>query len=102
MTSTAPRLWEARVESLSAEHGPWYYPRVLSHARKKDAHPMAKRCEVCGKGPMAGNNGSHARNKTRRRWLPNLQSVKVDMHGTHRTARVCTACLRAKRITRSA
>ncbi|MBV9402495.1 MAG: 50S ribosomal protein L28 [Candidatus Eremiobacteraeota bacterium] len=63
---------------------------------------MAKRCDVCGKGPMAGNNVSHAMNKTRRRWLPNLQSVRIIANGAHRTARVCTACLRAKRVTRSA
>jgi large subunit ribosomal protein L28 len=62
---------------------------------------MAKRCEVCGKGPMSGNNVSHAMNKTRRRWLPNLQSVKVNVQGTHRTARVCTSCLRSKRVTRA-
>jgi large subunit ribosomal protein L28 len=62
---------------------------------------MAKRCDSCGKGPMAGNNVSHAMNKTKRRWLPNLQSVKVNEKGTHRTARVCTQCLRSKRVTRA-
>ena len=62
---------------------------------------MAKRCEVCGKGPMSGNNVSHAMNKTKRRWLPNLQAVKIDVRGTHSTARVCTGCLRAKRVTRA-
>jgi len=63
---------------------------------------MAKRCEVCGKGPMAGNNVSHAMNKTKRRWLPNLQSIRISERGTNRTAKVCTACLRAKRVTRKA
>jgi large subunit ribosomal protein L28 len=62
---------------------------------------MAKRCEVCSKGPMAGNNVSHAMNKTRRRWLPNLQSVKNNDRGTHRTAKVCAACLRSKKVTRA-
>lgn len=62
---------------------------------------MAKRCEVCGKGPMAGNNVSHAMNKTKRRWLPNLQSVRINVQGAARTARVCTACLRAKKVTRA-
>ena len=62
---------------------------------------MAKRCEVCGKGPMAGNNVSHAMNKTKRRWLPNLQRVRIDDHGAHRTARVCASCLRAKRVRRA-
>ena len=62
---------------------------------------MAKRCDICAKGPMAGNNVSHAMNKTRRRWLPNLQSVKINDAGTHRTAKVCTSCLRAKKVTRA-
>jgi large subunit ribosomal protein L28 len=34
---------------------------------------MARKCEVTGKGPMVGNNVSHANNKTKRRFLPNLQ-----------------------------
>ena len=38
---------------------------------------MAKRCDVCGKGPQFGNNVSHANNKTRRRFNPNLQPVRV-------------------------
>lgn len=62
---------------------------------------MAKRCDVCGKGPMAGNNVSHAMNKTKRRWLPNLQRVKIDERGTHKTARVCTNCIRSKRVKRA-
>lgn len=35
---------------------------------------MSKVCQVTGKGPMSGNNVSHAHNKTRRRFLPNLHS----------------------------
>ncbi len=38
---------------------------------------MAKRCEVCDKGPMFGNNVSHANNTTRRRWNPNLKKLRV-------------------------
>ena len=34
---------------------------------------MAQRCDVCDKGPLFGNNVSHANNKTRRRWNPNIQ-----------------------------
>ena len=35
---------------------------------------MARVCQVTGKKPMSGNNVSHANNKTKRRWLPNLQN----------------------------
>ena len=38
---------------------------------------MAKRCEVTGKGVLTGNNVSHANNKTRRRFLPNLQETSL-------------------------
>jgi large subunit ribosomal protein L28 len=79
-------------------------PRLLAAAGPSillKGRLMAKRCDVCGKGPMAGNNVSHAMNKTKRRWLPNLQRVRVDEGGTHRTARVCASCLRAKKVRRA-
>ncbi len=38
---------------------------------------MARICELTGTGPMVGNNVSHAHNKTKRRFLPNLQTKKV-------------------------
>lgn len=38
---------------------------------------MARRCVVTGKGVQTGNNVSHAHNKTRRRWLPNLQDASL-------------------------
>ena len=38
---------------------------------------MARRCMITGSGPMTGNNVSHANNKTRRRFLPNLQSTTL-------------------------
>ncbi len=60
---------------------------------------MARVCYVCGKGPATGNNVSHANNKTRRRWLPNLQPVKiVDEEGNRRRVRVCTSCISAGKV----
>ena len=38
---------------------------------------MARRCELSGKGVLSGNNVSHAHNKTRRRFIPNLQKVSL-------------------------
>ena len=38
---------------------------------------MARRCSVTGKGVQAGNNVSHANNRTRRRFLPNLQATSL-------------------------
>jgi len=59
---------------------------------------MSRKCEVCGKGPMTGNNVSHANNRTKRRWLPNLQPVKVLIKGQPKRIRVCTQCIRSGRI----
>ena len=60
---------------------------------------MARVCYVCGKGPATGNNVSHAHNKTKRRWLPNLQTVKiVDANGDRRRVRVCTSCISAGQV----
>ncbi len=63
---------------------------------------MARVCYVCGKGPATGNNVSHANNRTRRRWLPNLQTVKiVDEKGERRRVRVCTSCISAGKVTKA-
>jgi large subunit ribosomal protein L28 len=63
---------------------------------------MARACYVCGKAPGSGNSVSHANNKTRRRWLPNLQTAKIiDAEGKRRRVRVCTRCLAAGKITKA-
>lgn len=56
---------------------------------------MGKICEICGKRPQAGNNISHAHNKTRRWWYPNLKKVKVNYKGKIRRMSICTRCLRS-------
>ncbi|NLX19497.1 MAG: 50S ribosomal protein L28 [Desulfobulbus sp.] len=57
---------------------------------------MARICEICGKGPATGNNVSHANNKTRRRWLPNLQRVRMlTRNGSSVRVNVCTRCIRS-------
>ena len=57
---------------------------------------MARKCEVTGKGPMVGNNVSHANNKTKRRFLPNLQSRRFWLETENRWVRlrVTNAALR--------
>lgn len=64
---------------------------------------MAQRCDICGKGPQFGNNVSHANNKTRRRFNPNLQSVRVQMPvGGNARAKVCTRCIKSGKIVKAA
>ena len=63
---------------------------------------MAARCEICDKGPLVGNNVSHANNKTKRRSMPNLQRVKAIWKGEVTHIRVCTRCLKAGKVTKAA
>ncbi len=49
---------------------------------------MSRKCKLTGIGPMAGNNVSHANNKTRRRWLPNLQWKRIYIPELDRTVRI--------------
>jgi large subunit ribosomal protein L28 len=57
---------------------------------------MSRRCELTGKGPMVGNNVSHANNKTKRRFLPNLNDVSLMSETLGRTfkLRVSSSALR--------
>ena len=57
---------------------------------------MARVCQVTGKGPMVGNNVSHANNKTKRRWLPNLQYRRFWVESENRWVRlrISSAALR--------
>jgi large subunit ribosomal protein L28 len=57
---------------------------------------MSRRCQITGKGVLTGNNVSHANNKTRRRFLPNLQdsSLLSDALGSSVRMRVSTRALR--------
>jgi len=58
-------------------------------------------CYACGKGVTFGNNVSHANNKTRRTWKPNLQVARIDVDGKIVKVKVCTSCLSAGKITRA-
>jgi large subunit ribosomal protein L28 len=62
---------------------------------------MAKRCDICGKGPAFGRNVSHSHRVTRRRFNPNIQKVRAIINGSPRTINVCTRCLRAGKVVRA-
>lgn len=59
---------------------------------------MARKCEICGKGTIFGNNVSHAKNRTRRTWFPNLLEVKTKVEGTVKTVKICTRCLKSGKV----
>jgi large subunit ribosomal protein L28 len=53
---------------------------------------------MCGKHHSSGNNVSHANNRTRRVFRPNLQTVRALINGATRRIRVCTSCIRSGKI----
>ncbi|MBN2543965.1 50S ribosomal protein L28 [bacterium] len=59
---------------------------------------MANVCEICGKRPITGHNVSHSHHKTKRRWLPNLQTVLAVVDGKIKKIKVCTKCLKSGKV----
>ncbi|MBC8419816.1 MAG: 50S ribosomal protein L28 [Proteobacteria bacterium] len=59
---------------------------------------MARVCEICGKRPIVGYSVSHAHNKTKKRWYPNLQSVRCVRNGQTVKIKACTGCIRSGRV----
>lgn len=55
---------------------------------------MARVCEMCGKAKQIGYRVSHANNKTKREWLPNLQTVRIIKDGATKKVRLCTRCIK--------
>ncbi|MCL2455903.1 MAG: 50S ribosomal protein L28 [Micrococcales bacterium] len=62
---------------------------------------MAAVCDVCAKRPSFGHNVSHSHVKTKRRWNPNIQRVRVVESGTPKRLNVCTSCLKAGKVQRA-
>jgi large subunit ribosomal protein L28 len=76
---------------------------------------MAKRCDICGKGPLSGRSyirkgkpkkkggvGRHIARKNIRRFMPNLQSARVQVGKFVKKIRVCTQCIKKGRFVRAA
>jgi large subunit ribosomal protein L28 len=61
---------------------------------------VASVCDVCAKKPIFGNNISHSHRRTRRRWNPNIQTVRAVVNGTPKRMNVCTSCIKAGKVTR--
>ena len=84
---------------LSPKRRRWNSARCLSRCPlwyNDKEHHMSRVCELSGKGPMSGNNVSHANNKTRRRFLPNLNEVTLisDILGQSFKLRISAHALR--------
>jgi large subunit ribosomal protein L28 len=61
---------------------------------------MARMCDICGKGVLTGNKVSHAKNRTRRTWRPNLVKLKTEQGGTTVTLHICARCLKSEYVNR--
>jgi large subunit ribosomal protein L28 len=86
-----------RTQAVASPGGPWYKARLLFLSRIQ--HPgviMSRVCQVTGKGPKTGNTVSHANNRTRRRFLPNLHTQRFWLETERRfvSLRVSTRGLR--------
>ena len=61
---------------------------------------MAAKCDICGKGPSTGFNVSHSNRHTKRRWKPNLHSMRASIKGSVQRVKVCSSCLSAGKVTK--
>ena len=59
---------------------------------------MSRVCDICGKRPMVGNHRSHALNATKRKFFPNLVSMKAEIDGKVKKVKVCTSCLKGNKV----
>jgi large subunit ribosomal protein L28 len=62
---------------------------------------MSRMCDICGKKPTIGYSVSHAHNKTKTRWYPNLQKVRTSKDGRNVRLTVCTSCIRSGLVAKS-
>jgi large subunit ribosomal protein L28 len=62
---------------------------------------VAFTCDICDKRRQSGNNVSHANNKTKRVFNPNLQTIKALINGAPKRIKVCTRCLRSGFVKKS-
>jgi len=62
---------------------------------------MAKICTICNKSKTTGFQISHSNIKTKRKWRPNIQKIKIMLNGSPRKVNVCSRCIKAGKIQRA-
>ena len=62
---------------------------------------MSRECDICGKKPLVGSHVSHAHNVNKRRFKPNLQSVRAVQDGQVKKMIVCTNCIKSGRVVKA-
>ena len=61
---------------------------------------MSARCQVTGREPGFGHSISHSHRRTKRRWNPNIQTVRAMVGATPKKLNVCTSCIKAGKVAR--
>ena len=87
---------------VATDFADWHRRSYRSDRNQDYRHSSAEICDICGKRRGVGNNVSHANNKTKRTWQPNLQKVRAVVGKTHRRVRACTRCIRSGKVTKAA
>lgn len=62
---------------------------------------MAKRCDICSKGPSSGNNISHSNNHSKRVFNVNIQKIRILQNGVKVRRNVCTKCIKSGKVQRA-
>lgn len=62
---------------------------------------MARKCDICGKSKVFGNNVTFSHKKNNRSWSPNIRRVKAIVDGSPKRINVCTRCLRSGKVERA-
>jgi large subunit ribosomal protein L28 len=73
----------------------------FTKAKQRRLPVMSKMCAICGKKPLVGSNISHAHNVTKRRFDPNLQSVRALHDGQVKKLMVCTQCIKSGNVVKA-
>ena len=89
---------QAKIKNFSLDEEERYEARLALQQLPRNSSPtrLRSRCEITGKGVMSGNNVSHAVNRTRRRFLPNLQNntLQSDILGEGVRLKLSTKAIR--------
>ncbi|MDP2744180.1 MAG: 50S ribosomal protein L28 [Dehalococcoidia bacterium] len=59
------------------------------------------KCDACGKISVTGNNVSHSKRHTKRKWMPNIHHARMVVDGRQRRLKLCTRCLRTQALVQS-
>ncbi len=106
--STARHITVSSTKDLPFVHAELIFRVVRVFCREefenhqeREKKNMSQKCEICGKMPLVGNRISHAHNVTKRRWMPNLQRIRIMVDGRPKKVNVCVQCLRTGRVNKA-